>query len=251
MVYPINIKPEDAMKRLIIALLALISLGGGMTAQTGKPSSLYSEYGFAIVVFKYNHAVAIMGRAEKGGELHVGITGSIYRVFPTGPKIAYGDGRIPEGIYHADISENGDVSFLLVNYGMLEFAERFTVTGPSLDRNVIPLREDAIESVRWAAERMYASGYRTIPLVILPGSLEPEVAELIEKARNVREGYTLEDIQASCRRWRPVENFIIQHGQIPGVGIPPLKFDEENIILPAMPTETDPPIVTGSNYARN
>jgi hypothetical protein len=63
-------------------------------------------------------------------------------------------------------------------------------------------------------------------VVILPGTLEPEVAEFLGKARGVREGQRLEDVERSIIRWKPVEDYIVTTGRIPK-----LRFEDGDIYI--------------------
>jgi hypothetical protein len=136
----------------------------------------------------------------------------------------HGDERIPEGIHTGYIREDGGVDFYLIS--TLGFYEKYSLAGPSLDRNVVPMHPDAFEAVCRAALEVEEAGFTTIPVVILPGTLEKEVAERIGTARNVREGQTLEDVQESCRRWKHVEAYMIRSGRIPV-----LRFQDGEIII--------------------
>ncbi|MDX9760267.1 MAG: hypothetical protein RBU27_13990 [Bacteroidota bacterium] len=177
---------------------------------------------FAIIIFKYDARVNVWQRAEGSDTYDVVATGSIYRSFPTGPKTAVGDERIPEGVYHADIDAEGNITLRFEMFP--DMHEHYRITGASLDRNVIALRGEAFDIVRAAAREMFAAGARRIPLVILPGTLEREVVEKLGRARRVREGQTLADVERSVRRWKPVEDYIIATGRIPL-----LRFDGADI----------------------
>jgi hypothetical protein len=215
---------EIAMTRHALALFAVLLLLGPDTTMT---QSLDSDHGLAIVIFKYDHTAGIWGREIAGGELHPGVRGQLYRSFPTGPKVVYGDERIPEGIHEGRIDEHGNVSIVFATWpGMPEFNEVYRITGATLDRNVIPMRDGFEQDIRTAALAMKASGYSTIPVIILPGTLEPEVAEMLGNARNTRKGQTLDDVEHSVRRWKPVEEYLIRTGRIPL-----LRFDEDRIII--------------------
>lgn len=208
------------MKRSIL-ILALVLEVTGIAAAKGIPPP--GEH--AIVVFKYNRSIAIWSRGGVDGELVPVVKGEIYRSFPTGPKISYRDERIPEGIYRGVIDEAGNISFVFRTYPFMpEFDEVYRITGPTIDRNVISVRGDMIDAIREAAREMLDAGQRTITLLILPGTLEPEIAETLKKARNVRQGQTLDDVENSIRRWKPVEEHLIRTGRIPQ-----LRFDGADI----------------------
>lgn len=208
------------MKRIILILAFVLSVTGIAAAKGIPPPGEH-----AIVVFKYNRSIAIWSRGGDGGEMVPGIKGELYRSFPTGPKISFGDERIPEGIYQGAIDPNGNISFVHRTFPFMpEFNEVYRLTGPTLDRNVIPVRGDMIDAIREAAREMLDAGQRTITLVILPGTLEPEVAETLKKARNVRQGQTLDDVENSIRRWKHVEEHLIRTGRIPQ-----LRFDGADI----------------------
>jgi len=208
------------MKRIFLLLALALALPGIAQAQRTQFSPEH-----AVVAFKYSRSIGLWSRGLDDGELIPGATGELYRTFPTGPKISFADERIPEGIYQGEIDPDGNIAFVFNTYPhMPEFNEVYRLTGPSLDRNVIPVRGEMIDVIRDAAREMLASGHRTITLVILPGSLEPEVAEMLEKARNVREGQTLDDVEKSIRRWKHVEEYLIRTGRIPQ-----LRFDGDRI----------------------
>lgn len=210
------------MTRYTLALFAALLLFGPDISMT---QSLDSEYGSAVVIFKYDHTATIWGREMAGGELTPGPRGELYRSFPTGPKIVFGDERIPEGIYDGRIDDAGNVSIVFETWpGLPAFNEIYRITGPTLDRNVLSLRDGFEEEIRTAALAMIAAGYRRIPVVILPGTLEPEVAEFLGKASSVREGQRLEDVERSVIRWKPVEDYIVTTGRIPV-----LRFDGDDI----------------------
>lgn len=209
--------------RFIFLLIALALLAGTTSATSDTPKTT-NDPAFAVVIFKYDTKVNVWERTEPSGEYAVSARGDLYRSFPTGPKTVYGDERIPEGIYQAAIDAEGNISFHFETLpGMYE---KYRLTGPSLDRNVIPMRAEAFETVRAAAMAMYTSGVRYIPVVILPGTLEPDIADALSRARNVREGQTLADVEYSVRRWKPVEDYIINTGRIPK-----LRFDGADIII--------------------
>ncbi len=208
------------MKRSILLLAFFLSIAGIAAAKGIPPPGEH-----AIVVFKYDRSIAIWSRSGDDGELVPGIKGELYRSFPTGPKISFGDERIPEGIYQGAIDPDGNIAFVFNTYPhMPEFDEVYRITGPTIDRNVIAVRGDMIDAIREAAREMLDAGQRTITLVILPGTLEPEVAEMLGKARNVREGQTLDDVEKSIRRWKHVEEYLIRTGRIPQ-----LRFDGDRI----------------------
>lgn len=208
------------MFRFLIPLafvLAAVSIPQTFASSTGHdgPNSLALDPAaeYAIVIFKYDARVNVWQRAAGSDSYDVAATGSLYRSFPTGPKVSLGDERIPEGVYLADIDAEGNITLRFETFpDMFEF---YRITGASLDRNVIALRGDAIDAVRDAARQMHAAGARRIPLVILPGTLEPDVAEKLGRARAVREGQTLADVERSVRRWKPVEDYMIATGRIP------------------------------------
>ncbi|MCB2206184.1 hypothetical protein KQI65_15685 [bacterium] len=177
---------------------------------------------YAIVVFKYNSTVNIWSRPAPDAPFDVAARGKLYRTFPTGPKIAYGDARIPEGIHRGWIQEDGSIRFYV--QVIPEMFETYHLAGPSLDYNTLPMHEDIWEQVKEAALQMRDAGHRNLALVILPGTLEEEVAEKLARARNVREGQTLEDVQRSCQRWKEVEEYMIRTGRIPM-----LRFDGADI----------------------
>jgi len=211
------------MKRLIIILALLAFAHEGMTAQTDHlPSN-----DFAIVVYKYNATVNILARESASAPYDVLVTGGLHRSFPTGPKVLYGDERIPEGIYEARIVPDGSSVRIEFPFQSLPgIFEHYRVTGPTLDRNVIPAHADVFEDITRAALTMRAAGHRTIPVMILPGTLEPAVAERLERARNVKPWQSLDAVRASCLRWKPVEEYFIRTGFIPK-----LRFDGEDIII--------------------
>ncbi|MFZ1730830.1 MAG: hypothetical protein WBQ23_04420 [Bacteroidota bacterium] len=212
------------MKHLII-LIAIMLLG----PDTVFSQDSFSTHGLAIIIRKYDRTIDIWGRAHDGGELIPSLDGELYRSFPTGPKIVFGDQRIPEGIYEGRIDDDGNVSIVFSTYpDMPGFNETYRITGPSLDRNVIPVKGKFIEEIREAANAMKASGYVTIPVVILPGALEPEVAAMLEKAENVREGQSLADVKNSILRWAPVDDYLISTGYIPSI-----RFEGKEIIIEA------------------
>ena len=86
---------------------------------------------------------------------------------------------------------------------------------------------------------MTAAGHRRIPVVILPGTLEPEVAELLATARGVREGQSLEDVERSIVRWKPVEDYIVTTGRIPK-----LRFEDGGIIIEDPEAPASPGLAT-------
>lgn len=207
-----------------IFLLIILALLAGTTSAASDTPKTNNDPAFAVVIFKYDRQVNVWERSERGGEYAVSARGDLYRSFPTGPKTVYGDERIPEGIYQAKIDAEGNISFRFETMpGMYEI---YRLTGPSLDRNVIPMRAEAFEAVRAAAMAMFAAGVKSIPVVILPGTLEPEIADALSRARNVRQGQTLADVEYSVRRWKPVEDYIINTGRIPK-----LRFDGADIII--------------------
>jgi hypothetical protein len=209
--------------RYTFLLIALVLFAGTISAATDTPKTT-SDPEYAVVIFKYDAQVNVWERTERSGEYTISASGDLYRSFPTGPKTVYGDQRIPEGIYQAKIDAEGNISFRFET--MPGMYEKYRVTGPSLDRNVIAMRADAFEAVRAAALAMYNSGVKSIPVVILPGTLETDVADGLSRARNVREGQTLADVEYSVRRWKPVEEYMINTGRIPT-----LRFDEADIII--------------------
>jgi hypothetical protein len=218
---------------LILALVFLVDANNGLTAQTFN-----ARDGYAVIISKYSHDVSIWGKTSPESEYFDSQVGELHRVFPTGPKLVFGDGRIPNGIFKADLQlVDGNMIIDIPYETSPGVFEHFRITGPSLSHNSIPLKKDIYFELRDAALAMMEAGHTQIPVVILPGNLEPEVADLMEKSQNVREGYTLDDVKASCNRWRPVENYLIRTGRIPGINAPPLVFDGTDIILPA-----DPPI---------
>lgn len=220
------------MKHLII-LIAILLLG----PDTVFAQESYSTHGMAIVIHKYDRTIDIWGRTQSGSELVPVLDGELYRSFPTGPKLVYGDMRIPEGIYEGSIDAEGNIAIVFKTYPhMPEFNEIYRITGPSLDRNVIPVRGEFIEKIREAGIAMKASGYETFPVVILPGVLETEVAELLEKAANVREGQSLDDVRNSIQRWAPVEDYLIRTGRIPAI-----RFDGGKIVIESR--ESSPPAI--------
>lgn len=221
--------PEVLMSRIFIplvfafSLLALATVSAsppGVGLFTGPPENPDAD--FAIVIFKYDARVNVWQRAAGSDSYDVVAAGSIYRSFPTGPKTTVGDERIPEGVYLADIDAEGNITLRFEMFP--DMHEHYRITGASLDRNVIALRDDAFDVVRAAAREMFAAGARQIPLVILPGTLEGEVAEKLGRARRVRAGQTLADVERSVRRWKPVEDYMIATGRIPL-----LRFDGADI----------------------
>ena len=220
------------MKRLII-LIAILLLGPGTVfTQNYSP-----EHGLAIVIRKYDHSIDIWSRSHSGGELIPASDGQLYRSFPTGPKLVCGDQRIPEGIYEGKIDAEGNVSILFTTWpGLPAFDETYRITGASLDRNVLSVKGGFIEEIRSACSAMKDAGFETVPVVILPGTLEPEVAELLEKANNVSEGQSLDDVRNSILRWTPVDDYLMRTGQIPSI-----RFDGDSIIIEAR--ETSPPAI--------
>jgi hypothetical protein len=209
--------------RFIFLLLTLVLIAGTTSASSDSPKTT-DDPSYAVVIFKYDAQVNVWERSGSTGEYAVASRGGLYRSFPTGPKTIYGDERIPEGIYRAKIDSEGNISFRFETLpGMFEI---YRLTGPSLDRNVIPMRAEAFEAVRAAAMEMHAAGVTSIPVVILPGKLETDVADALSRARNVRQGQTLADVEYSVRRWKPVEEYIINSGRIPK-----LRFDGADIII--------------------
>ncbi len=219
------------MKYTILSLLLVLFLGPDMSFS----QDLYSEDGLAIIIRKYDHTIDVWTRTHAGGELIPAQAGTLYRSFPTGPKMTFADQRIPEGIYEGRIDTDGNISFVFHTYpDMPGFDETYRITGASLARNVIPVKGDFIEEIRDLVRSQTASGRKTIPIMILPGTLEPEVAEMLEKVRNVKEGQSLDDVKESIIRWKPVEEYLIRTGRIPSI-----RFDKEKIIIE--PDEDSPP----------
>lgn len=216
--------------RLLIILFSilLVSPGDGLTAQT-----YYAKDGFALFILKYNGSANIYGRLSRSAEYESIVTGKLYRTFPTGPKLVAGDDRLPNGIHEGWIDENGTITLYVTT--PLGY-EAYVVTGPSLERRCIPLDAEFFKGVTRSAAAMRKFGYRTIPVVILPGTLEPEVADKLRRARDVREGQTLDDVQAECQRWRPVEEYIIRTGRLPG-----LRFEGDDILI--VPHAPVPPAI--------
>lgn len=210
------------MLRFILAFSIIISIAALPTVVTAQ--SLTPENGLALVIFKYDKTVGIWERALPNGEYHVALRGDLYRSFPTGPKVYYGDQRIPEGIYDGRIDSEGNISFRFQT--LPDMFETYRISGPSLDRNVIPVRGDMIDEIRSAAKSMLVSGFASIPIIILPGTLEPEIADMLRSANNVREGQSLADVEYSIRRWRPVEDYLVKTGRIPR-----LRFNGSEIII--------------------
>jgi len=217
------------MKRAILALTLVLLLGPDAT----MTQTLRTEYGYALVIYKYDHIISVWGRAYAGGELIPAVKGEIYRSFPTGPKISYGDQRIPEGIYDGRIDSEGNISFRFQT--LPDMFETYRISGPSLDRNIIPIKGEFIETIREVGEAMRNKGFTSIPVLIFPGALEPEVADMLEKAEGVREGQTLDDVKSSIIRWKPVEDYLINTGRIPI-----LRFDGAKIHI----VEPLPPSIT-------
>lgn len=221
------------MTRYALALFSSLLL---FIPDISMTQSRDSEYGSVVVIFKYDHTATIWGREAPGGELTPGARGELFRSFPTGPKIVFGDERIPEGIYDGRIDDAGNVTIVFETWpGMPEFNEVYRITGPTLDRNVLSLRDGFEEEIRIAALAMTAAGHRRIPVVILPGTLEPEVAEFLGKARSVREGQRLEDVERSIIRWKPVEDYIVTTGRIPV-----LRFNDGVITIEEQADATPP-----------
>ncbi|MBE0644972.1 MAG: hypothetical protein IH600_12890 [Bacteroidetes bacterium] len=219
------------MKRAILSLLLVLLLGPDATFSQNP----HSEYGLAIIIRKYDRTIEVWSRTRSGGELIPAQAGTLYRSFPTGPKMIFADQRIPEGIYDGRIDADGNISFVFHCYpDMPSFDETYRITGASLARNVIPVKGDFIEELRGIGIARLENGLTSIPVVILPGTLEPEVAEMLENARNVKEGQSLDDVKESVTRWRPVEDYLIRAGRIPSI-----RFDEEKIIIEA--DEESPP----------
>ncbi|MFA6233727.1 MAG: hypothetical protein WC824_05975 [Bacteroidota bacterium] len=210
------------MKRLILAFSIILIFAAPLAIAFAQTRSLENDQ--AIVIFKYDRTVGIWQRTVPGGEYQIATHGDLYRSFPTGPKTCLGDERIPEGIYSGRIDPDGKISIRFETLPGL--FETYRISGPSLDRNVIPVRGDVIDNINDAAKEMLASGSATIPVIILPGTLEPEVADMLRNARNIKEGQSIDDVETSIRRWRPVEDYLVNTGKIPR-----LKFDGADIII--------------------
>ncbi|PLX31446.1 MAG: hypothetical protein C0600_05705 [Ignavibacteria bacterium] len=219
------------MKRFVLSLLLFLLLvpSAGVSGNSHHPDD-----GFAIVIFKYNHTVNLWKRIPHSAEYQVDRTGGLYRSFPTGPKVHYGDERIPNGIYDADILKRDGKIFIEIRFETYPgWFEIYRLSDPSIDRNVIPMHADIYCCVIDAATSMRADGYKTIPVIILPGTLEPEISEKLERARNIKPWQSLDAVTDECLRWKPVEEYLIRSGRIPT-----LRFDGEEILI--MPPAADP-----------
>lgn len=213
---------------LILITLLLVSPGAGLTAQHH-----HADDRFALIVFKYNGTANLYGHLSRASEYEALYTGKVHRTFPTGPKLVAGDDRLPNGIHRGWIGEDGTITI----YASSPLGyEAYRVTGPSLERRTIPLGTQIHQEVTRSAAAMRASGSRTIPVVILPGTLESAVADKLRRARDVREGQTLDDVEDECRRWKGVEEYIVRTGRLPG-----LRFEgDEIIVIPHAPAPHAP-----------